>query len=84
MFSHRWEEYLENTEKSLCPNHVLTHHETQAVEQEEHERKERKQREKRERGSQTGAPMAQKRPDEISKEANNLHMARKVKSFSPT
>ena len=73
MFSHRWEESLENTQKNLCLDHVMTQHETQAVEQEEHEWKEREQREKCKRGSQTGAPMAQKRSYEVSEKTKGLH-----------
>jgi len=40
MFSHRWEEALEKTEEDLFPDHVVTHHKTQPVEQEKDERKE--------------------------------------------
>src|SRR5678815_3413676 len=73
MFAHRWEKLLESIKNNLCPDHILTHHETQSIEQEEDERKERKQREKCERGCQTGTPMAEERPSEISKETKNLH-----------
>ena len=84
MFSHRWEEALEKTEEDLCPDHVLTHHETQTVEQEEDERKEGEQGEKCKRGRQTGAPMAQKRSYKISEKTKKLHKARWVKSLSPS
>ena len=60
MFSQRGEEALEKTQKDLFPDHVLTHHETQAVKQEEDEREEGEQGKKCKRGRQTGAPMAQK------------------------
>src|SRR5262245_11078062 len=60
MFSQRREKALEKTEEDLLPDHILTHHETQAVEQEEDEREEGEQGEKSKRGRQTGAPMAQK------------------------
>jgi hypothetical protein len=60
MFSQRRDEALEKTEEDLFPDYVLTHHETQAVEQEEDEREEGEQGEKCKRGRQTGAPMAQK------------------------
>jgi hypothetical protein len=60
MFSQRGEETLEETEEDLFPHHVMTHYETQAVQQEEDEREEGEQGEKCKRGRQTGAPMAQK------------------------
>jgi hypothetical protein len=58
MFSHRRKETFEKTEEGLFPDHVLTHHKTQAVEQKEDEREEGEQGEKGKRGRQTGAPMA--------------------------
>ena len=58
MFSQRGEESLEKTEENLFSDHVLAHHETQAVEQEEDEREEREQGEKCKRCRQTGASMA--------------------------
>jgi hypothetical protein len=65
MLSQQGEKALKKTEKDLCSDHVLTHHETQAVKQEEDEREEGEQGEKGKRGRQTGAPMAQKRSCEI-------------------
>jgi hypothetical protein len=76
MFSHRGKEAFEETEEGLFPDYVLTHHETQAVEQEEDEREEGEQREKGKRGRETGAPMAQKRSYKISKKTKELHTAR--------
>ena len=60
MFSQRGEETLEETEEDLFPDHVLTHYETQSVQQEEDEREEGEHGEKCKRGRQTGAPMVQK------------------------
>jgi hypothetical protein len=60
MFPQRWEEAFEKTEEDLCPDHFLTHHETQAVEEKEDQREEGEQGEKCKRGRQAGAPMAQK------------------------
>ena len=60
MFSQRGEETLEKTEEDLFPHHVMTHHETQAVEQEKDEREEGEHEKKCKRSRQTGAPMAQK------------------------
>ena len=79
MFSQRWKKSLEKTEEDLFPDHVMTHHKTQAVEQEEDEREEGEQGEKCKRGRQTGTPMAQKRSYEISEKTKGLHKARWVK-----
>ena len=84
MFSQRGEKTLEKTKENLLSNHVMAHHETQAVEQEKDKREEREQGEKCKRGRQTGTPMSQKRSDKISEETKNLHKMRKVKDLSPT
>jgi hypothetical protein len=60
MFSQRWEEAFKKTEEDLCPYHLLTHHETQTIEQEEDEGEEGEQGEKCKGGCQTGTAMAQK------------------------
>jgi hypothetical protein len=60
MFAQRGEEALEETEQDLFSDYVLTHHETQAIEQKEYEREEGEQGEEGEGRSETGAPMAKK------------------------
>jgi hypothetical protein len=84
MCSKRGQEPLEKTEEDLFTDHVMTHHETQTVEQEEDEWEEREQREKCKRRRQTGAPMVQKRSCEISEKTKGLHKARQIKDLSPT
>src|SRR5262245_58325093 len=84
MFSHRGEKALEKIREHLCSDDLLIHHETKAVEQEEGEREEGEQGEKCKRGSQTGASMAQKRPDEVSEETKGLHRARWAVALLPT
>jgi hypothetical protein len=84
MFPNRWEEALEKPEEDLFSDHVLTHHEAQAIEQEKDEREEGEQRKKCERGRQTGAPMAQKRSYDVYQKTKELHKARWVKGLSPT
>lgn len=46
MLSQRGDETLEKAEEDFFSDHVLTHYETQAVEQKEDEREEREQGEK--------------------------------------
>jgi hypothetical protein len=58
MFSQRREKALQKTEEDLCPDDLLTHHETQAIEQKEDKGKEGEQGEECQRGCQTGAPVA--------------------------
>jgi hypothetical protein len=84
VFSQQGKEALKKAEKDLCPDYVLTHYETQAVEQKEDEREEGEQGEKCKRGGQTGTPMAQKRSYKISEKTKGLHKARWVNGLSPT
>src|SRR4029077_9387850 len=79
MFSHRRKKTLEKAEEGLFPDHVLTHYETQAVEQKENEREEGEQRKEGKRGCETGAPMPQKRSYQISKKTKDLHKAPQIK-----
>jgi len=58
MFSQQGEKALKETEEDLRPDHVLTHHKTQTVEQQEDKREEGEQGEKGKRGRETGAAMA--------------------------
>jgi len=51
MFSRRGEEAFEKTQEDLFPDHILAHHKTKAIEEEEDERKEGEQGEKGQRGS---------------------------------
>ena len=82
MFAERGEEAFEKTEKNLLSDHVLAYHETQTVKQEKDEREEGEQGEKCQGGCQAGAPMAQKRSDQVSENAKGLHKTRWVKGFS--
>jgi hypothetical protein len=60
MLAQRREEAFKKTEEDLFSDHLLIHYKTQPIEQQEDEREEGEQGEKCKRGSQTGAPMAQK------------------------